>query len=273
MPNCPFDRLPSASSEKRLRETIKQNLNAALCSFQEFIESTETDAVPDFPSPAVLENFMAQLRAFQSISRRKATATPIQLIREIDHRWRMKIFLTLTDCAVRLEQYLASNPLHNFHARVLFRRAKTPLKDEAVALLLLLNERRATRADLAFLRPLISTDLGEIIDSLSTARPRHGARQDAVDRLRDRIARVAQKDLVQQRELFLIKAAAAKPFRQFLFDLQHRLFQKRLFGLSDERIKEWQTSSTLAKNRLRKRRFDDRKRAKQRYMRRRHKRH
>ena len=262
MPNSPFDRLPPSNPEK-LRAAIKQSINVALCSFREFIESVPKSVLPDLPSPAILQMFMAQLRAFRPISNRKDTATPIQLIRDIDQRWRMNIFRTLSECVDSLEKYLGSDQLHDTNAGVIFARPKERPNAEVIPLLM--GERVATAHDLPLLRPFVRDEFARVIDLANKARPARGCRQDIGNRFRDSVAVIAQEHLLSKHQHFMIKAAAAKSLRQFLFNLKHPPFQKRLFGLSDDGIDKWKSAQPRELTRRRKRRSDERKREKRRY--------
>jgi hypothetical protein len=129
MPKSPLDDLPPADP-KAFRKAIKLNLVRALQSLATFSDSVRAGRTPDWPPAATYALFMAQLRAFRLISKRKENAPALQLMREIDHSWRgLKVVRTVDLCIAQLQSYMGNSLLGSANAKAQFERQNDPAKD------------------------------------------------------------------------------------------------------------------------------------------------
>jgi hypothetical protein len=265
MLKSPFDGLPPPDP-KKFREVIKRNVKKALSSLARFSDSVRAGRAPQWPPESMYSLFMAQLDAFRIIWKRRKNARAIQLIRDMDHRWRgLSAFKTLENCARRLNEYLGTNLLGDAIEKAQFERANDDTKDRLVAILR--QERFAEPEDLDLIKNLLPPDFQSLV-KLGSGKSLKAAShmwEDTPKDLRIAIARSAQLYLISKHQTYLAKIAAAKALRQFLFDLKYRPFTKQLFGFSEGQIKEWDKVDSREKNRLRKKKFDQKKRAKRRY--------
>jgi hypothetical protein len=265
MSTSPFDRLPPPDPQA-FRRAIKRHLTEALQSLAKFSDSIRSGRPPEWPPQHIYALFMAQLRAFRLIWKRKGNVTAIQLLHEIDHRWSgLKVVKTVVNCADQLNNYLSPNLLGSANVKAEFERQNDRTKDHFGSLLL--RKKLASPEDLELMYDLLPPDFQKLIkltcESLVRSAPRTPS--DTMQKLRIAVARSSQEYLICEHQRLLAKFAAADALRKFLFGLRHRPFTKKLFGFSAEQIEEWGKLDSREAARLRKRRFDDKKRAKKRY--------
>src|SRR5207302_2547962 len=175
MPRSPLDRLPPPN-HRRVGEIIRNNLKHAISALSAFAESIENGRKPKWPSKATLALFTAQLEAFRPISARRKDAKPIELIREMDHRWiKLGLLETLNRVVCALETYSGKSLLGKAYAEEQFERGiatgsilKHPL------LTLVLRHRKATAADLPLMLPLVPSCFTEIENSVRDITPSEG---------------------------------------------------------------------------------------------------
>jgi hypothetical protein len=262
MPKNLFDELPPADP-KAFRKTIKRNLAKALRSLAKFSDSVRAGRTPDWPPEATYALFMAQLRHFQLISKRKEKALPIQLMREIDHRWRgLKVVKTVGGCVKQLQNYMGNTLLGSAIAKARFKRRNDPAKDRLVSLVF--KGRLAGPEDLDAMRHLLPESFQHLDILLSSKFVKRAteAPDDTVQKLRAAVARSAQEYLWSEHKRFREKSAAAARLREFIFGLDCRQYQKKLFGFSRTQIAEWHKIDRRETNRVRQERFRQNKRAK-----------
>lgn len=265
MPKSPLEDLPPADP-KAFRRAIKLNLERALQSLAKFSDSVRAGRPPDWPPNSAYTLFIAQLRNFGLISKRKKNAPAIQLIREIDHRWpKLKAFKTLANCADQLNNYLCPNLLGEAIEKAQFGRRNDPRTKHLIALVF--REKSAAPEDLGLIRDLLPKVFQKLFDVVfeRLVKSAPGLSHRAAQETRTAFAQLAQEYLISEHQTFLAKLAAARALRQFLFDLRYKLYTKHLFGFSTKQIKEWSKVDLREAKRLRKRRFDQKKRAKTRY--------
>src|SRR2546422_891194 len=134
MPKSSLDDFPPPNP-KLFRRKIKRNLEEALRSLDKFSDSIRDWRAPAWPPEATYELFMAQLRAFRLISKRKESAPPIQLMGEIDRTWhKLRVVDTVGRCVERLQSFLGDNLLGCVIAKALFELRNDPANDELKSL-------------------------------------------------------------------------------------------------------------------------------------------
>jgi hypothetical protein len=266
MPKSPLDDFPPPNP-KIFRRKIRRNLAEALRSLATFSDSIRSGRPPDCPPEATYELFMAQLRAFQLISKRKKKNAPaIQLMREIDHKWRgLRVVKTVGRCVDQLQSYIGNNLMGSAVEKAQFERQNDPVKDQLF--LLVFKKKLANPEDLDLMRNLLPKSFQHLDTLVSSAFVKRAtdAREDTLQKLRMAVARSAQEYLFSEHQRFVAKSAAAKRLREFIFGLKHRPYTKTIFGFSETQITAWDKVDQLEAGRLRQKRFRQRKRAKKRY--------
>src|SRR6266478_3339488 len=153
MPKTLFDDLQPADPNA-FNQAIKRNLAKALRSLAKFSDSVRDGRSPDWPPAETYTLFMAQLRCFQLISKRKVNAPAIQLMREIDHTWhKLKVVDTVELCIEHLQNYMGNSLLGSANAKAQFERNSDPAKDQLISLVL--KRRLAGPGDLSPMRNLL----------------------------------------------------------------------------------------------------------------------
>jgi hypothetical protein len=270
IPKSPLDDLPPPNP-KTFGRAIKRNLAEALRLLAKFSDSIRAGRTPDWPPRATYELFMAQLRAFRLISKRKENAPAIQLMREIDHRWRgLQVVKTVRRCVEQLQRYIGNSLLGSAIEQAQFERQNDPVKDQLI--LLVLKKKLANPEDLAVMRNLLPESFQDL-DTLASSRFVRcaiGARDDTIKKLRIAVARSAQEYLFTEHQQFVERSVAANRLREFIFGLKHRPYTKGLFGFSEAQITAWDKVDQLEAGRLGQERFRQKqrikkKRAKKRY--------
>jgi hypothetical protein len=263
MPRSSLDRLPPYNS-KKFREAIKRGLEVPLCSLTRFSDSVRAGRAPAWPPDNAYSLFIAQLREFRIISKRKDNAPPIQLMREINHRWpKLKVVRTVENCVEELKNYLGRNLIGTAIAKARFESLKGRVHDDQVSLLLILRKKRfATPADLEVIHDLLPEHFQKLtkLASKDLLRSANGAPSDAVEKLRISVARSAQEYLISEHALFSAKIAAANALRKFIHGLKYPPYTKKLFGFSAWQINEWDKADLREASRLRKKKFDNKNR-------------
>ena len=192
MPKSPFDELPP-SNPVIFRRAIKRNLTRALQSLAKFSDSVRAGRAPDWPPKDTYALFMAQLRHFQLISKRRENAPPIQLMREIDHRWRgLQVIKTVGGCLKELQNYIGKTLLGSVFAEGQFERQNNPAKDQLASLVF--KKRLANPEDLAVMRHLLPQSFQHLEELTSSkfVKRATGAPEDTVSKLRIAVACSAQ---------------------------------------------------------------------------------
>src|SRR4029077_2323031 len=207
MPKTPFDDLPP-SDPKAFRLAIKRNLAKALRSLANFSASIRNDWPPDWPPEATYELFVAQLRAFRLISKRRENAPALQLMREIDHTWRgLQVVKTVGRCVQQLQRYLGNSLLGSAIEKAQFERQNDPVKEQLISLVL--KRRLAAPEDLDAIRDLLppkSFQYLEILASNRFVQRATGAPNDSLQKLRIAVARSAQDYLFSEHLRFVEKS-------------------------------------------------------------------
>jgi hypothetical protein len=102
---------------------------------------------------------------------------------------------------------------------------------------------------------MIELTSGKDLESLSTTPPY------TRKKLRKALARAAQEYLLSQHQLYIARLRAAKELREFIYQLKHRPYTKRLFGFSPDHIKLWDQIDRKELTRERQQRFRAKKSA------------
>jgi hypothetical protein len=253
MPKSLFDELPPANPGV-FRKAIKQNLTMALRSLAKFSDSVRAGRAPEWPSKDTYTLFMAQLRHFQLISKRRENAPPIQLMREIDHRWRgLKVVKTVEGCLKGLQNYIGETLLGSAIAKGQFERQNNPAKDQLISIVF--KKRLAGSEDLVVMRHLLPESFQHLETLASRITRTAGAPDDTVSKLKIAVARSAQEYLFSEHQRFIERCAAAKGLREFIFDVKYRPYRKRLFGFSPTQIEQCDKIDQLEAVRLRQKRL------------------
>jgi hypothetical protein len=241
--SSPFSDLPPPN-HARVGEIIRNNLKDVISALSAFSQSVQHGRKPEWPSNATLALFTAQLEAFRSISTRREDAKPIQLIREIDHRWiKLGLLETLIRAVCALETYSGKSLLGKAHAEEQFELGiatgsilKHPL------LTLVLRHRKATAVDLPLMLPLVPSCFTELENALKDITPSEGYVVVAslpLTQALNALALSVQAYLGSEHGRFMCHQTMAFPLRKCLFELKHPSFRKRLFGFSAEEIQAW----------------------------------
>src|ERR1700693_1914277 len=195
MSKSPFDQLPAPNRTKML-SGVKSDLTRALSSLQKFCDSIRDRRQPVWPCQSTFDTFMGQLRTFRTISKRKAGAPPIQLIREMDGLWpKLRIVGTLDLCVDRLRDYLGTSLLSKAN-KIQFKRGTPWMAGDLRSLLR--GERIASPKDLQMMWDLLPPcfqDLAKLASS-QFVRPLLGVPRDTVEKLTTTAARAAQEYLM-----------------------------------------------------------------------------
>lgn len=253
MPRDPFDALPPSDQEEFVI-LLKRNLRTALESLKKFSASVQAGRYPEWPGNFELSLFLRQIEAFRLISNRGPSAAPIQLIRDMNHRWPgMHILRTLERVVSSLESYIGRSLLAEAHAEAIKRRGDLK-KGELHSLIY--KMRKAGPADLGIMASLLPQPFQEMLDltSKDTLSPQAGAPSNSVDKLRRALAQSAQEYLASRQQAYLVRLQAAGKLRAFIHQLQDRLYTKRLHGFAPEHIKEWDKAVRREKVRKRQQR-------------------
>ena len=167
MPKSPLDDFPPPNL-KLFRLKVKRNLEEALRSLDKFSDSIRDERAPAWPPDATYELFMAQLRAFRLVSRRKENAPAIQLMREIDHTWRgLQVVKTVGRCVEQLQGYIGNNLIGSAIEKAQFERQNDPVKGQLV--LLVFKKKLADPEDLDLMRDLLPKSF-QNLEKLAQAR-------------------------------------------------------------------------------------------------------
>lgn len=231
----PFDRLPRPS-RKRFAASIRKNVKDVISSLSAFSRSIHEGSNPAWPSKATFALFNAQLAAFRSISTRRNDALPIELVREMNHRWKsLRLRDTLTRVVCALEDYSGKSLFGQIHVQERFEWgiATGSLKKHPLRLLVL-KFKEATPADLPVMLSAAPTCFIELETSL-----KHLPTSAATE-ARTALALSVQEYLWSEHRRFLSHQAVAFPLRNFLFELKDPSYKKHLFGFSDEEIQAWE---------------------------------
>lgn len=260
MPRSPFDYLPPPDP-KHFRAAIRNNLQVAVRSLVKFSDSVRAGKFPDWPPTDTYSLFTAQLHHFRSLSKRAPNAQPIQLIREIDHLWpRLRLVKALEGSLKALRDYLGNSLLAVANTTGRFEHNTNP--EKPLLLALLTSTKRATAEDLEVMSPLLPQSFHVLKDRASPKRIRAAshASSTAMDNLHAAIARCAQSYLISERRAYLQRQGAARELRQFIWDLRHRPYRKKLFGFTDGQIDEWNLVDRRAANRARQQQYRQKRR-------------
>src|SRR5882724_4846515 len=82
----PFDALRPAD-RKKFGVALKKHVTPALESLKRFSNSIFLGTYPEWPGHAELSLFTHQIEIFRLISNRRTSASPMEVIRDMDHRW------------------------------------------------------------------------------------------------------------------------------------------------------------------------------------------
>jgi len=236
MPRDPFDALPPAD-RKKFVVALKRHLTPALESLKKFSDSVHAGRYPEWPGSFELSLFVRQIETFRLITNRGPTATPIQLIRDMNHRWpAMGILRTLERVVSSLELYMGRSLLAEEHAKAFTGRGDLR-KGELHSIVH--KMRKAVPADLDVMESLLPQPFQEMLELTSedTLKQQAGAR--ANNKLRTALAQSAQEYLASKQQAYIARLQAAQNLRAFIHEVGDRLHRKRLHGLAPEHIKEW----------------------------------
>jgi hypothetical protein len=254
MPRDPFDSLPPPNRKKFVL-ALKKHLTPPLESLKRFSDSISRGSYPDWPSNAELSLFARQIETFRLISNRSSDAKPIEVIRDIDHRWPgMHIVRTLDRVVSSVEAYMGRSLLAEAHAEAIKRRRH--LKESELHMLVY-KERTAEPADLELMAALLPDAFQKMhtLTSKGSLGTLVGAASQPLDKLRRALARSAQEYLLSKQQAYLARLQAAGTLRVFIHNLQDRRYAKRLHGFAPAHIDEWLKAQSREKVRLRAQRF------------------
>jgi hypothetical protein len=199
---------------------------------------------------------MGQLHHFGSISNRAPGARPIQLIREIDKRWRgLGLIKALESSLEALRNYLGVSLVSGAVAKRLFATA-APGQERLVDLLSAPSS-TARHDDLDIMLQFLPRvfQVLRFRASDKRIRPAVHSTPTAVEDLNTAVARCAQAYLISERQAYLQRHSMAQELRKFFFGLGHWPYRKKLFGLMEDDIKDWDAAQARAGNRARQRRY------------------
>lgn len=255
MPRDPFDALPPPN-RKKFRLALQTHLRTTLQSLKKFSDSVHAGRYPEWPGNFEFSLFMRQIETFRLISNRGPSAAPIQLIRDMDHRWPgLHIVRTLERVVSSLELYVGRSLLAEAHAEAIKRRRDLR---EGELHSLVYQKRKAGPADLGVMTSLLPEPFREMLEltSKATLTSQAGGPSKALEKFRRALAESAQEYLVTRQQAYLARLQAAGKLRAFVHQLQDRLYTKRLHGFAPEHIKEWDKTvrRELARKRQRRRR-------------------
>jgi hypothetical protein len=254
MPRNPFEVLPPPN-RKKFGVALKKHLTPALQSLKRFSDSISRGSYPDWPSNAELSSFTKQIETFRLISNRSSDARPIEVIRDMDHRWPgMHIIRTLERVVVSLQAYMGRSLLAEAHAEALKRR-RDPKQSELH--ILVYKERNAEPADLNVMAGLLPDAFQDIIEltSKDSLRVQLGAASKTLHKLETALARSAQEYLFAKQQAYLARLRAAGKLRAFIHELRHREYTKRLHGFAPQHVKDWDKAERRERARERAQRF------------------
>ena len=204
MPRDPFDGLPQADRNK-FGVSLKKHLTPALQSLKRFSDSVAAGGYPDWPSNAELSLFTKQIKTFRLISNRRADATPMEVIRDMDHRWPgLHIVRTLERVVSSIESYVGRSLLAEVHAEAIKCR-RDPKESELHTLVY--KQRTANPADLNMMAALLPDPFQQIVEltSKKTLREKLGAESKTIDKLERHMARAAQEYLFATQQAYLAR--------------------------------------------------------------------
>ncbi len=252
MPRDPFDALPKPD-RKKFGIALKKHLTPALESLKKFSDSVRAGRYPDWPTKKELSLFMRQVEAFRLISNRSAEAHPIQVIREMNHRWpRLEIVAALDAVVSSLEDYIGRSLLADAYAEAMKRRAD-PRESEWRRLILRL--RNPTPEDLQKMGDALPETFQAMIKLVARLQQRTGVPVDLVNQLKEALARTAQEYLFTKHQVFIGRLELARDLRRFIHDLHDRRYTKRLHGFAQEHVRDWEKAERRARTRARVQRF------------------
>jgi len=221
---------------------IRNNLEHVISALCAFSDSVQNGRKPDWPSNSVLALFTSQVEAFRSISSRRKDATPIQLIRDMNHRWTKLGLLDALDRVVcALETYSGKSRL----GKVFFDKKSDGIATESILKhplrTLVLGQRKATVADLPLTLSLAPSCFAEIEKSLQAIKCDNdaSAASSRLTKCLNALALSVQAYLCAEHRRFLCHQTIALPLRTFLFVLKEPSYKKRLFGFSAQEIEMW----------------------------------
>ena len=260
MEKSPFDQLPTPDP-KKFRRGIKINLRTALDSFVKFSDSIRAGKPPAWPPTTAYVLFSTQLNHFRSISKRAPNARPIQLIREMDKKWRgLGLVKALEGSLKALREYLEVSVRSRAVANCAFNHET----DNHRRLVNLLSDTTSTALydDLEIMLPFLPRAFQVLSDCASPKRIRavSGGPSTAVEDLHASTARCAQLYLISERRAFLERCSMAYEMRKFFFELGYWPYREKLFGLLDDQIREWHAARARAGNRARQHRYREKTR-------------
>jgi hypothetical protein len=253
MPRDPFDALPPPD-RKKFRLALQTHLRTTLQSLKKFSDSVRAGRYPDWPTKEELSLFMRQVEAFRLISGRSTSARPIEVLREMNHRWpRLGIIATLDGVVSSLETYIGRSLLADANVQAMKRRAD-PRQSEWRRLILRL--RNPTPQDLQAMTDALPVPFQAMITLVGRLEQRTGVPPGLVKQLKEALARSAQEYLFTKYQLFAVRVELARDLRRFIHDLRDPDYTKRLHGFAPEHIKEWAKAERreLARKRQQRRR-------------------
>ena len=238
MSRDPFDSLP-APDRNKFGVALKRPLTRALNSLERFCNSIVAGRYPEWPSSSELSMFLKQVETFRLISNRGSDADPMQLIRDMDHRWPgMHIARTLERVVSTIETYIGRSLLAEVHTEAIKDR-RDPKKTELHSLVYKL--RNAKPADLELMAPLLPDPFQDLLELTrkETLRAQSEAALKTVERRRSALARSAQEYLFSTQLVCLARLWAAGKLRAFIHELKDPQYTKRLHGLAPEHVEDW----------------------------------
>jgi hypothetical protein len=186
------------------------------------------------------------------------------MIREMNHRWPgMRIGQTLNNVVSYLESYIGCSLLAEVNAKAEFGRRSDPVRDYLVSLIF--KRRIAESPDLELMADLLPDDFQKLrkLATTRTLRVQTGVPPDSIDKLQTALARSVQEYLFTKHQLYVARLQAARELRQFIHQLKHRLYTKRLFGFAEEQVAEWNATDRRELARKRQKRLRARKKSAQ----------
>jgi hypothetical protein len=254
MPRDPFHALPPPDRKKFI-VALRKHLRPALESLKRFSDSIAA-GYPDWPSSVELSLFIKQIETFRLIGTRSTDATPMEVIRDMDHRWSgLHIVRTLERVVCSIESYVGQSLLAEVHAEAIKRRRD--LKQSELHMVVY-KQRTAEPADLKIMAqhlPNSFLEIGKVIAK------ELGAASQTSDKLQRALARSAQEYLFSRQQAYLARLQAARTLRTFIHQLRDRDYSKRLHGFDKEHRDQWDMAERRAVVRERVQRFRNAKKS------------
>jgi hypothetical protein len=236
MPKDPFDALPRPDS-KKFRLGLHAHLRTALCALNKFSDSVRAGRYPDWPNKNELALFTRQVEAFRLISNRSASARPIEVIRDMDHRWpKLEIIATLDGVISSLEIYIGRSLLADANIEAMNRRAD-PTQSEWRRLVLRL--RNPTPEELRLMGDFLPSSFQAMISLIGRLEQRTGVPPILVKQLKEALARSSQEYLCTKHQAFVLRVELARDLRRFIHQLKDPDYTKRLHGFGSDHIRDW----------------------------------